>query len=224
MANTSLPCSTASRAVISEPDCRAASTTSVARDRPEISRLRWGKLAARGGVPSGYSLNSKPCCAIRCASLRWLFGIDPVESGADYGNGGQLGRLGTLQRAFVGCTIHAQCQAGNDGQAGLGQCAGKIAGIGSTLGCWIPAADDCNAGGTTAPVAVEQGVGAQYVQQQRRVFNVQQGLGIAGVGQRQDVVLLGGRCKPSPCGVQLPRAVGWGLEQRLGLPRAHAAF
>lgn len=40
MAKTSLPCSAARRAVMSEPDCSAASTTSVPWLRPEMMRLR----------------------------------------------------------------------------------------------------------------------------------------------------------------------------------------
>ena len=43
IANTSRPCSAASRAVISDPLCSAASTTSVPTDRPLMIRLRRGK-------------------------------------------------------------------------------------------------------------------------------------------------------------------------------------
>ena len=39
-AKTSCPCSSASRAVISDPDLRAASTTSTPADKPEMIRLR----------------------------------------------------------------------------------------------------------------------------------------------------------------------------------------
>ena len=71
MANTSRPCSTASRAVINEPDANAASTTSVPCDSPAMMRLRLGKLAARGGVPRGYSLIRMPWAAMRRASPRF---------------------------------------------------------------------------------------------------------------------------------------------------------
>ena len=47
-AKTSRPCSPASRAVISDPERRAASTTTTPSERPEISRLRRGKSCARG--------------------------------------------------------------------------------------------------------------------------------------------------------------------------------
>ena len=40
---TSLPCSSAQAAVISEPDLSEASITTTARDRPLIRRLRIGK-------------------------------------------------------------------------------------------------------------------------------------------------------------------------------------
>lgn len=85
IANTSRPCSVASLAVISEPDARAASTTSVPCDRPEMMRLRLGKLGANGGVPRGYSLTSKPCRAMRCAKSRWRLGYtrsNPVPTTA----------------------------------------------------------------------------------------------------------------------------------------------
>ena len=85
MANTSRPCSLARRAVISDPDAGAASTTSVPCARPEIMRLRLGKLAASGGVPRGYSLTSNPCAAIRRARSRCCLGYtrsNPVPTTA----------------------------------------------------------------------------------------------------------------------------------------------
>ena len=51
-ANTSRPCSSAKRAVISEPDRLAASTTTMPTASPEMSRLRRGKSRARGSQPS----------------------------------------------------------------------------------------------------------------------------------------------------------------------------
>jgi hypothetical protein len=45
-ANTSRPCSAAMRAVISEPLRLVASTITVPRARPEITRLRIGKFSA----------------------------------------------------------------------------------------------------------------------------------------------------------------------------------
>jgi hypothetical protein len=52
-AKTSLPNSPASRAVISEPDRVAASTTTVPSVMPAISLLRLGKSRARGSQPNG---------------------------------------------------------------------------------------------------------------------------------------------------------------------------
>ena len=74
MANTSLPCSDASRAVIREPDSSAASTTRVLWDSPAMMRLRRGKLAANGGVPRGYSLSITPRWTMRCARSRCCLG------------------------------------------------------------------------------------------------------------------------------------------------------
>ena len=49
------------RAVISEPERRAASTTTTPSERPEISRLRRGKSRARGSQPNGISEIAAPC-------------------------------------------------------------------------------------------------------------------------------------------------------------------
>ena len=64
-ANTSRPCSRASRDVINEPDLSAASTTSTPCERPEIRRFRAGKCRAVGRVPTGCSQTSAPVAAIR---------------------------------------------------------------------------------------------------------------------------------------------------------------
>jgi hypothetical protein len=59
-ANTSRPCSAAIRAVISDPERMAASTTTTPSAAPEISRLRRGKSRARGTCPSGISEIAAP--------------------------------------------------------------------------------------------------------------------------------------------------------------------
>ncbi len=70
-ANTSRPCSPASRAVISEPLRLAASTTSVPRLIPLIRRLRCGKCDLSGCVPSGNSVARAPFAAISWARSRF---------------------------------------------------------------------------------------------------------------------------------------------------------
>jgi hypothetical protein len=65
---TSRPCSAARRAVISEPDCGAASTTTTPRLRPEIRRLRRGKWRACGTALSGRSETIAPLATIRSIS------------------------------------------------------------------------------------------------------------------------------------------------------------
>ena len=71
MANTSRPNSKAWWAVISEPDDSAASTTKQPWPSAAIKRLRCGKCAGSGGVPSGYSLIRQPRSATSWASA-WL--------------------------------------------------------------------------------------------------------------------------------------------------------
>ncbi len=71
------------RAVISEPDCSAASTTSVPCDKPAMMRLRCGKFAASGGVPNGYSLSEEAVVRNAMGQFAVLARIDPVQPGAD---------------------------------------------------------------------------------------------------------------------------------------------
>jgi hypothetical protein len=69
-ANTSRPCSPASRAVINEPERRAASTITTPAGRPDIRRLRRGKSRARGSQANGISETAAP--SARIASNRSL--------------------------------------------------------------------------------------------------------------------------------------------------------
>jgi len=59
-ANTSRPCSSARRAVMSEPERLAASTMTMPNESPEINRLRRGKSRARGSQPNGISVTATP--------------------------------------------------------------------------------------------------------------------------------------------------------------------
>ena len=63
-AKTSRPCSAAMRAVISEPDRCAASTTTTPIAAPEIRRLRRGKSRASGTCPIGISEIAPPPSSI----------------------------------------------------------------------------------------------------------------------------------------------------------------
>ena len=58
------PCSSAHRAVMSEPLFSPASITTTARDNPLMIRLRRGKNCACGGVPGTSSLTTAPSCSI----------------------------------------------------------------------------------------------------------------------------------------------------------------
>ena len=73
-ANTSRPWSRAWRAVIRAPLFNPASTTTTARDSPLMTRLRAGKLPARGGVPRGNSLTTAPRRAISAIRPRFSGG------------------------------------------------------------------------------------------------------------------------------------------------------
>jgi hypothetical protein len=56
------------RAVISEPERRAASTMTTPTDNPEINRLRRGKSRPRGSHDIGISLNTAPRSRMLSAS------------------------------------------------------------------------------------------------------------------------------------------------------------
>jgi len=73
-ANTSLPCSNALFAVISDPERRAASMTTSPIDRPEMMRLRWGKFDGCGFVCRGSSETMTPFWRISSYSRRFCGG------------------------------------------------------------------------------------------------------------------------------------------------------
>ena len=73
-AMTSRPWSSAVPAVISAPEPTAASTTTVTRARPLMSRFRRGKLPAWGRSPGGNSVSSSPSAATRSYSARLAAG------------------------------------------------------------------------------------------------------------------------------------------------------
>ena len=66
-ANTSRPCSAAWVAVISAPLRAFASTTTTARHRPLMIRLRAGNMPGCGSTVIGVSVTSAPCPATRSA-------------------------------------------------------------------------------------------------------------------------------------------------------------
>ena len=83
-ANTSRPCSAAIRAVISEPERCAASTTTTPSAAPEIRRLRRGKSRARGTWPSGISEIAAPRVEDRGQQIFMLGRIDPVVAAGEH--------------------------------------------------------------------------------------------------------------------------------------------
>jgi hypothetical protein len=73
-AMTSRPWSSAARAVMSDPDRAAASTTITACARPETMRLRRGKWRPCGCNPKGISLSLRPVLPILPASSAFSAG------------------------------------------------------------------------------------------------------------------------------------------------------
>src|SRR5579859_6825747 len=88
MAKTSRPCFNAKPAVINAPLRSGASTTSTPMERPEMIRLRAGKLLPSGGMPGGYSLMRTPCPDSTMRSQLAIGGrIDNVQAAGQYGDG-----------------------------------------------------------------------------------------------------------------------------------------
>ena len=83
-AKTSRPCSLAKRAVISEPDRRAASTTTVARLRPEMMRLRRGKSRPRGSHSIGISETTSAAFGDFLDEPRMFGGIWPSVAAGEH--------------------------------------------------------------------------------------------------------------------------------------------
>ena len=109
------PARAARRAVISEPERSAASTTTTPSDRPEMIRLRRGKVAGLRRRCRAASRLTTQRRARRCASSERAFsgGIDDVDAAGQHGDG--AGRRARLVRRGV----DAARQARDDDEAGL---------------------------------------------------------------------------------------------------------
>ena len=96
-AKTSRPCSPARRAVISEPERSAASTTTTPSEMPEISRLRRGKsLSARREAGRPLADEQSPL-ADGALQLLVLGRINDVDAAGEHGDGAVFER-GEMRR------------------------------------------------------------------------------------------------------------------------------
>src|SRR3954463_3740895 len=99
---TSRPYSSARRAVISDPEAGAASTTTTPSDSPAITRLRRGKSLARAVAPSGRSLTTAPGDPPHQRGV--LRRIDHIDTGRNHGHRGASGCQGTFMRRRIDAT------------------------------------------------------------------------------------------------------------------------
>ena len=114
MAKTSRPATPASRAVISDPDFCAASTTSVPWLRPAMMRFRCGKHAAqRRGARREFRDQRAAGGDAFCQRLV-IARVDLVEPAAENGDRGAV----RGQRALVTGGVDSECEAAGDGEAG----------------------------------------------------------------------------------------------------------
>ena len=118
MANTSRPCSAASRAVINEPLRTFASTTRQPSANPLMMRLRRGKFCGRDEVPRANSEMIKPRWAISCA---WSCQQVGIALGIE-----QWRRIGNLQQGLRVMAVRQRqqmvaglLQPGHGGRYGL---------------------------------------------------------------------------------------------------------
>ena len=115
-ANTSRPCSAAIRAVISDPERSAASTTTTPSAAPEISRLRLGKSRARRHMPERHFGNRGPAgIEDLCQQVFMLGRIDPVVAAGQHRHGAAR-KAGAMRRL-----IDAARQPRHDDEAGVGR-------------------------------------------------------------------------------------------------------
>lgn len=75
------------RAVIKESDCNAASNTKVPRPSAAMSRLRLGKLAAKGGCAQRVLAEQDALMGNVCSQYLVLRRINPVQAGAHHRHG-----------------------------------------------------------------------------------------------------------------------------------------
>ena len=134
--STSRPCSAAKRAVISEPEPRAASTMITPSARPETRRLRRGKSRPRGSHSSGISETIAPYSAMRGSSGDGLGRI-----GLRVAAGEHADRAG-LQRGDMGALVDAAREAGDDDVARLAEAAREPVGESQAGGRGVARADD----------------------------------------------------------------------------------
>ena len=171
-AKTSRPCSPASRAVIREPDRRAASTMMTPIERPEINRLRRGKSWARGSHPSGISEMAAPSNHEGLDQFNVLGGIDTVMAAGK--NGDRAG----LQAGAVCCRVDAACETGNDGKSSRTEIPRHSIGEFHASGRCVAGADDCD-------LWPREDVGVPTdADQRRRVVDHLQAQGIGRLSQR----------------------------------------
>ena len=138
IANTSRPASAARRAVMSEPDRTAASTTSVPRARPAMMRFLIGKFSGSAVVPIANSLTTSPFGGDPPREGAVACRIDDVEPRADHRD--RAGAAG--ERALVRRGVDAERQPRDDDPAGLAQMRSEGARVLEPLRCRVAAADD----------------------------------------------------------------------------------
>src|SRR5262249_51933187 len=144
-ANTSRPCSSAKRAVISEPERLAASTTTMPAHNPEMSRLRRGKKRARGARAHGVSENKTPPARVGAARATRARGERRAWAAARAGTrrrgGGRGDGAAGEARAMAG-GVDAARQAGDDGKPRSAKIARQPLGETQARGRGIAHADD----------------------------------------------------------------------------------
>jgi hypothetical protein len=174
-------------------------------------------------VPKGILADQQ---AVVCDAVREVTvpaGIDAIQARAHHGDRGPVAIMVTtglcaFQRAGVCRAVDAQRQAGNDRESRLCEGMGKLAGVAFSLGGRVAAAHDgdrCGSGRRQRQLA-------HQVQQQRRVFDMEQRNGVGRVTQRRDPALDVAVCffKPMPCALGQGLKPGWHIQQRGGLLRA----
>src|SRR5262249_44995033 len=163
---TSRPCSSAKRAVISDPDRLAASTTTTPAHSPEMRRLRRGKSRARGSCPNGISETRAPFAreapARSGCSRGEMWAWPPAGAGV---GGGKIARGGLVPER------HLRDQRALR-QDGLGK-VGMLAGIDVVV-----AASEDGDGARCKARAVGGGVDAAHRHERRGVIDHLQAAGI----------------------------------------------
>jgi len=209
MAKTSLPCSAARRAEMSEPLSTAASTTRQQREAADQA-VAAREIGGKRTCTERKFRHQRAACGELVRQLAVARRVNDVGAGTEH----RHTACGSGQAATVRRGVNAERKPADYGQAGVGECPGKDFGIGQALRGRMAAADD-------GQRRTREQIDAPFdVEQRRGIRNLQEWPGIAGVREGQHVIA--GVLQPGAYdgnGLFLPALLDRGRHRFCDMPR-----